>query len=103
MSCFVNILEMHSVLHHITPDSMGKRALEAVSVFMYTFIVSTWWINRARLLLGCLLLLGQALNELLLLGLKTLLSALTCLLRPGTTSFGLVTVGQSETRVLIPK
>lgn len=57
-------------------------------------------INRARSLLGCLLLLGQALNELLLLGLETLLSALTCLLRPGTTSFSLVTVGQAETLVL---
>lgn len=45
--------------------------------------------ERARLLLG-LLLLGQVLDDLLLLGLETLLSALAGLLCLGTTSLGLI-------------
>lgn len=62
---------------------------------MYIFIVNTWQPaedDRSRLLLGRLLLLGQVLDDLLLLGLETLFSALACLLRLGTTSFGLVAV-----------
>lgn len=51
--------------------------------------------DRARLLLG-LLLLGQGLDDLLLLGLETLLSALAGLLCLGATSLGLVTVGMVE-------
>lgn len=68
------------------------------SVSLCTLLLSTlggWQrINRARLLLGCLLLLGQVLNDLLLLGLETLLSALTCLLCLGTAGLGLITAGQ---------
>lgn len=68
---------------------------------MYTFIVSTRQlaesgrIDGARLLLGRLLLLGQGLDDLLLLGLETLLSALAGLLGLGATSLGLITVGQA--------
>lgn len=51
-------------------------------------------IDRARSLLGRLLLLGQVLDDLLLLGLETLLSALACLLCLGTTSFSLIAAGQ---------
>lgn len=51
-------------------------------------------IDRTRSLLGCLLLLGQVLDDLLLLGLETLLSALACLLCLGTTSLSLIAVGQ---------
>lgn len=62
---------------------------------MYSFIVSQQRSIRFRLLLGCLLLLGQVLDDLLFLGLETLLSALTGLLCLGTTSFGLVAARQS--------
>lgn len=55
-------------------------------------------IDTARLLLGHLLLLGQVLDDLLLLGLETLLSADACLLCLGATSFGLIAVGQTETQ-----
>lgn len=51
-------------------------------------------IDRARSLLGRLLLLGQVLDDLLLLGLETLLSALARLLCLGTTSFSLIAAGQ---------
>lgn len=67
---------------------------------MYTFIVNTRQLeepgrtDRAKLLLGRLLLLGQGLDDLLLLCCETLFSALTSLLCLGTTSLGLITVGQ---------
>lgn len=79
-----------------------NEALEVINVFMYSFIVSRQRNIRFRLLLGCLLLLGQVLDDLLLLGLETLLSALTGLLCLWTTSFGLVAVRQSIGRVNNP-
>ena len=51
--------------------------------------------DRTRLLLG-LLLLGQGLDDLLLLGLETLLSALAGLLCLGATSLGLITAEQTD-------
>lgn len=54
-------------------------------MFLCTFLFSNTWQpaedDRCRLLLGCLLLLGQVLDDLLLLGLETLFSALACLFR----------------------
>lgn len=51
--------------------------------------------DGARSLLG-LLLLGQVLDDLLLLGLKTLLSALAGLLCLGATSLSLVTAEETK-------
>lgn len=68
-------------------------------MFLCTFLLSALDSrqrnNRSGLLLGCLLLLGQVLDDLLLLGLETLLSALAGLLRLGTTGLGLIAVRQS--------
>lgn len=73
-----------------------KHMRPSVSLYTLLFSALDGWqrINRARLLLGCLLLLGQVLDDLLLLGLEALLSALTCLLCLETAGLGLITAGQ---------
>lgn len=103
---FVNAFScQYNVIHGLMTG--GEKKHRRLSVSLCTLLLSAlggWQrISRARSLLGCLLLLGQALHELLLLGQETLLSALTCLLRLGTTSFSLVTVGRAENQVLIQR
>lgn len=82
---------------------MRKESTGEPSVSLCTLLLSaldSWQrIDRTRLLLGHLLLLGQVLDDLLLLGLETLLSAHACLPCLGTTSFGLITVGQRDSGV----
>lgn len=78
-----------------------ERKYRRPSVSLCTLLLSaldTWQsgkVDRARLLLG-LFLLGQGLDDLLLLGLETLLSALAGLLCLGAASLGLIAEGQTE-------
>lgn len=98
----INILHQTLVNQHTARTLPWNEALEVTNVFMYSFIVSRQRNIRFRLLLGGLLLLGQVLDDLLFLGLETLLPALTGLLCLWTTSFGLVAVRQSIGSVNIP-
>lgn len=71
-----------------------RRPSVSLCTLLLSALASWQRIDRARSLLGRLLLLGQVLDDLLLLGLETLLSALACLLCLGATSFSLIAVGQ---------
>lgn len=80
--------------------ALSKEITGDFQCLLCTLLLSTLdsWKSQAgltaRSLLGRLLLLGQGLDDLLLLGCETLFSALTSLLCLGTTSLGLITVGQ---------
>lgn len=72
-----------------------RKKYRSPSVSLCTLLLSALNSGQsAWSLLGRLLLLGQVLDDLLLLGLETLLSALASLLCLETTSFGLIAAGQ---------